>query len=194
MFYTNFTVRGPSSRSVIEVLRSAERDAWAATVEDTTVVCDRMADAFDPDEIELFARLLSSKLRTPVLTAINHDDDVLLCLLHAGTELIFQYTSNRGYFGSGEPGPEGDDPALLAQAFRREDRVADVRRVLELDVDDDDGQGAGGGGTASSSAADRHTALCDALGLPRIAVGVSYDGVAEGELPAALADVAFLRI
>jgi hypothetical protein len=183
MFYTNFTVRGPLASRVLAVLRSASRDAYAATVAETTVICDRMADAFDTAEVESFARLVSAQLRAPVLTVINHDDGVLLCLLHAGTELIFQYTSDRSYFAAADPGPEGDDPALLAQAFRRDDHADEVARVLGL----------GDEPATFTVASDRHAALCDALGLPRIAVGAGYDQVAEKDLPPDLAAIEFVK-
>jgi class 3 adenylate cyclase len=184
VFYTNFSLRGPKPARVVEVLRAMHRDAFAASVGDATVVCDRMADAFDTAEVEAFARVLSTHLRKPVLTAINHYDEVLLCVLHAGSELIFQYTSDRSYFGVGEPGPHGDDASLLAKAFRREAALDEICRVLGLSDEPHE--------YASASA--RHAALCDALGLPLIAVGVGYDEVAEKRLPPDAAEAEFRKV
>lgn len=176
-FYTNYTLRGPSQKAVAAALNG--RKAMVTPVSNGCVVAfDEASDEQYPEVMAELAARLSGELRCPVLSVLNHDDDVLLYQLFESGKLADEYNSAPGYFDpTAEPSaPSGGDAAKLCVTFGATD-VAAVEGILRKSGFDDDGY---------VFAFERHADLVRALGLPEFAVGTAYANFADDELPEGL--------
>jgi hypothetical protein len=184
-FYTNYTVRGPSQRSVAAAL--AGRSAIVTPAQDGCVtVFDEESDDQDSAVITELALHLSRELRCPVLAVLNHDDDILWYQLYLTGELADEYDSTPGYFDpSAEPSaPAGGDAQKLCTAFGV-NNTAEVESVLRKSSFDDGGY---------TFEIERHADLARALGIPAFCVAAGFRYVSDGELPEGLAEEDLLRV
>ena len=128
--YTNYTLRGPSQRTVATAL--AGRRAVVAPVRNGCVVAfDEVSDEQDTDRIAALATSLSRGLDCTVLAVLNHDDDILWYCLYGSGRLEDEYNSSPGYFdpSAGDSNPAGGGAAKLCAAFGAND-VANIERIL----------------------------------------------------------------
>lgn len=184
-FYTNYTLRGPSQKSVAKVL--AGRSAIVTPAQNgCVVVLDEESDEQDQGIITELAARLSREFCCPALAVLNHDDDIFWYQLYIKGELADEYDSSPGYFDeSAEPSdPVGGDAQKLCQAFGV-NTEAEVERVLRKSAFDEDGY---------TFASERHADLVEALGIPSFGVGIGYCYAAEGELPEGLDEDDLVRV
>lgn len=176
-FYTNYTLRGPSQ---LEVAAALEGRLAVVTpqIRGSLVVFDEASDDQDQEEIAKVGAWLSSEFQCPILTVLNHDDDVLWCQLHEVGQLTDEYDSSPGYFDphARESLPKGGNAERLAAAFGAKDAAA-VEQVLRKPSHDRAGY---------MFAFQRHAALVNALDLPDYAVSTSYISFDRDEYPAGL--------
>jgi hypothetical protein len=184
-FYTNYTLRGPSQQAVAAAL--AGRSAIVTPEQDgCVVVFDEASDDQDQEVITGLASRLSRELSCPVLTVLNHDDDIFWYQLYLSGELADEYDSSPGYFDpSAEPSaPAGGDAQKLCSAFGASG-VAEVESILRKSSFDEGGY---------TFAVERHTDLARALGIPSFGVGAGFRYVADGELPEGLDEDSMVRV
>lgn len=207
-FYVNYTIRGAAVADLVDAL--AGRRAFVTSAGgDLAVVFDEASDRQDTRVIHELAQRLSASARATVLAVMNHDDDILWYELFDRGDQVDTYNSSPDYFEvEGEPrGPTGGDAEKLCRAFGC-GRAAEVERILrwgmdhaqimELAAGADPEEGmaemaelqAGG----FTFAFERHGALVRELGLPTWAVGSSFAGLDEGELPKALRSARVERV
>jgi hypothetical protein len=176
-FYTNYTLRGPSQTDVANAL-SGRRARITPSHNGCVVVFDEASDSQDTGIISELASKLSAEFGCPVLSVLNHDDDILWYQLYADGALIDEYDSTPGYFdpASQPSSPIGGDSDKICAVFDCHDRAA-VERVLRKSTFDDDGY---------VFAMDRHADLVSAIGLSAYAVGTAYASFDYDELPEGL--------
>ncbi|HEX8915837.1 MAG TPA: hypothetical protein VF796_26010 [Humisphaera sp.] len=202
------TVKHGDAVAVAAALRMAKRDAVvAADVQrGCVVVFDRAVEAPDPAAVRRLGKSLSKALTCPVFAAANEDDDVFRYWLFAGGRAVDAFDSGRERVSEQHVRtPAGGQvviarfdpdrplgalsPAQLARwkpAARAKDERGGNAQVLAETL----------GVPAAAERAmrvllndydvelDRHRALCKVLGLSPWAVGVGYEDVAAGRLPA----------
>ena len=176
-FYTNITLRTDRHDDVVAALDELHRDAYVSQPQSgCIVVCDKESEEQDIEVLTKLAASLSARLRCAALAVLNHDDDLLVYLLHDNGRLVDEYNSSPGYFesGPGDP-PEGGDASKLCRAFGVAN-TSGVEEVLHM-------ANGGGSGEGYIFQVERHQALAEALGLPGISVQTGYNYIEEGELP-----------
>lgn len=180
-FYTNYTLRGPSQKSVAQVL--AGRNAIVTPVQDNCVVVfDEESDEQNGEVIAELASQLSGQLRCPLLAVLNHDDDILWYRLYLNGELVDEYDSTPGYFEGGSAAdPEGGDAKKLCAAFESK-AIHEVEKILRKPA-------IGGDYTF---AVERHEELIGALGIPSFAIG-GFQQINGGEFPETLEEDGCIR-
>ena len=160
-FYTNFTVVGVERAEVLAAVKELRRRAFLIEGHSgDTVVFDQECDEQHVADIEALGRELSKALSTPVIGALNHDDDHLLLWVFRDGEKERSYESwtDAPRFAWG-----------LSQI--RGGFLAYPLIVLVL------------GWPAVLFQTLRHRAFVSLLSLPKSAVGFGYDYLARGELP-----------
>ncbi len=173
-FYTNYTLRGPSQEAVAEAL--VGRSAFVTPAfNGSVVVYDEQSDEQDEDAIIELAGWLSREFRCPVLSVLNHDDDILWYQLFLNGVLTDEYDSCPDYFDpDAEPSPPaGGNAQILCDAFGATN-VAAVELVLRTSGLDEAGY---------TFEVERHEELAELLGLPPFSVGAGYNYIAQGEFP-----------
>jgi hypothetical protein len=187
-FYTNITLRTERHDDVVSLLRDEGREAFVSRAQrGCIVVYDRECEDQDIEVLKKLGGLLSAKLRCAALGILNHDDDVLIYMLHDNGKLVDEYNSSPAYFdsGPGEP-PEGGDASRLGSAFGIAS-TGGIEEVLHMP----NGAGSGEGYIFES---ERHQALAEALGAPGIAVQTGFNYIEEGELPEGADADTFTRV
>ncbi|MGV3771404.1 MAG: hypothetical protein ACO1QB_00780 [Verrucomicrobiales bacterium] len=174
IFYTNYTLRGPSPQQVAKFL--AGRSAIVAPIQnECVVVFDGESESQDSGVINSLATHLSTNLECPVLAILNHDDSILWYQLVVNGVVVDEYDSAPSYFEpTAEPsGPAGGDTQKLYKAFgvSNHDEVNAVLRKASFDEE------------GYTFAFERHMALIQALGLPDFGVGRGFDAISSGDLP-----------
>lgn len=177
-FYTNITLRGSNQDSIVEFLTQQKRRAFVSpTVGECTVVYDEECESQDTRILEELAANLSRQFNCPALAVLNHDDDILWYRLFDAGQPLDEYNSSPDYFDGDEdesPLPKGGDVRRLCRAFKAEQSVTEVERVLRA-VDED-----------YVFSSERHEDLFKALGIPTFSVGCGYNYLQEGDLPEGL--------
>jgi hypothetical protein len=169
-FYTNITLLGPDQDQIVEYLSQQGLTAYVSpTDERATVVYEEQCDTQDTDILERLASRLAAHFDCLALAILNHDDDVLLYRLYAGSGLLDQYDSTPGYFEGEETLPEGGDAAALCKAFGVEQNASAVDAVLHDEN--------------FLFAVERHEALVDALNLTDFSVAFGYTTLELGQVP-----------
>lgn len=84
-FYTNFTVLQSSSSSVAQVARQLGRNAYVLQCKNGDVLLyDEACDEQSIADIEELGVALSSELKSPIVAAMNNDDDHLFLWVFRG--------------------------------------------------------------------------------------------------------------
>jgi hypothetical protein len=187
-FYTNITLRTDRLDDVVEVLHDLERDAYVSQPQKgCLVVFDKECEEQDVDTIKRLASALSSRLKTPALGVLNHDDDILMYVLYDNGKLLDEYNSSPGYFESA-PGeePEGGDASALGRAFgvASTSGVEDVLHAPRASGDND----------GYVFEYERHEALVASLHISTFAVGFGFNYLEEGEFPEDASAESFTRV
>jgi hypothetical protein len=175
-FYVNMTAKGPNQDEVLATLTKLGRKAFVfPTIRGLTTFCDAQAETQEPRLIEELARKASRDLGCPILCVLNHDDDVLWYGLYERGEVLDEYDSFPGYFEGHFNPPKGGDAASLCKLVgaTNEETVVGVEAILRKPHNED----------GYIFEVDRHTALVEAVGLPRFSVGAGYRYLERGELP-----------
>lgn len=179
LFYSNFTLYGPDQERVLDALRVAGRTAFVSpSLNGFTTVYDQETEGQDLESIERVGSELSRRLDCPIFGVALHDDDVLYCWLFRDGESADFYNSCPDYFDPDadvpQP-PEGGDAVAWCNAFAVHCE-ARVEAILRAEIDDEEGTIPG--------EEERHQELAEALGMPLFPVGLGYDGLDQGYLPA----------
>lgn len=174
-FYTNVTLYRTDRAALLAKLKGRHA-AVSPTIRDFTVVWDEECDSQDVRVLEALAKRLSHELSCPAWAVLNHDDDVLMCLLFVAGEKLDEYNSCPGYFEGTGSKPEGGNASLLAKTFGAETAATSVENILR----NQDGY---------TFAVERHQALVEALGIPSFGVGTGYSYITSGECPPGLENV-----
>jgi len=177
-FYVNHTVRADQEQ-VIALLEEEGRTAFVSpTIHGYTVVCDAECEGQDPLVIAGLGQKMSSRLQSPVLAVLNHDDDILCYWLFEGGELIEEHDAypesldddsailkclEDVYALKGHPFPGQE----LCRVFGTPALRTDIASILTS--------------PATLFAVEIHQKLATALGLPACAVGSGYRSLAEGD-------------
>src|SRR6185369_7692027 len=99
LFYSNFTLFGPTQQDVLETLHTLKRTAFVSPTENGfTTIYDRESDEQDFDVIEQLGCQLCESLARPVLAVVLHDDDVLFYWLFRNGAVSHSYNSCPTYF------------------------------------------------------------------------------------------------
>ncbi len=189
-FYTNVTLRAADQPGVVEVLRTAQREALVSQpANGCIVVYDRESEDQDIEVLKRLGGLLSAKLRCVALALLNHDDDVLAYWLHDNGKLVDEYVSAPAFFddSSDSEEPDGGDANVLCRAFGAESSAARVEEILRA-------RRAGGGNQGYVFEYERHEALATALGLPPISIASGFNYIDDGEFPEDTTEADFVRI
>jgi len=189
-FYTNVTLRAADQRGVVDVLRTAQREALVSQpANGCIIVYDRESEDQDIDVLKRLGGLLSTKLRCVALAVLNHDDDVLAYWLHDNGKLVDEYVSAPAFFddSSDSEEPDGGDAEALCRAFGADSGAAKVEEILRT-------RRAGGGNQGYVFEVERHEALANALGLPAISIASGYNYIDDGEFPEDTTETDFVRI
>jgi hypothetical protein len=111
-FYTSLTVRGADHDKVVEALRGRTA-AVSPTRDGYTVIWDAECEGQDQRLINRLGQQLSSQLACPILSVLNHDDDILCYGLYSPQKKLDEYDSTPGYFEGRNDPPKGGDAQLL---------------------------------------------------------------------------------
>jgi len=168
------TARAPRA-SVLEVLGRESLRAWVAPeADDCTVFSEALSDAGDRGAIERMGARLSVRLRSPLLTVLDENDEALGVWLFGGGLIRAFHGVPTAAFADG---PLSEPPQMvasaIARAFERPDATAALARVLSASALPVIG---------FPLAIDRHRALCRALGLPEAIAGFGYRNAEEGDI------------
>jgi hypothetical protein len=164
-FYTNITTVGPSQDELLPYLRELRRAAYVSpTIQEVTVIYDRECDKQRVEDLHQLSAALTERFDCKAAAALVHDDDVLFFAAYDRGELVTEYESSAG---------REIRPLKLCRLFGvstwRVPRVwlALVRPHLLYLFE-----------------AFRHRRLIRLLNLSHLAVGVGYNYIEGGELPA----------
>ncbi|MGI8915225.1 MAG: hypothetical protein ACR2JY_15805 [Chloroflexota bacterium] len=119
------------------------------------------------------AAALSQAFACMALVVWKHDSDVLHYRLYEAGALSDDYESWPDYFDGVPSVPRGGNATRLCTAFGAAEAVNAVTTILRAASDDE----------GYVFADDRHRDLCQALGLPAVAVGFGYRYLERGEAP-----------
>lgn len=184
-FYTNYTLKGPSQKAVATALAGRSAVVTPAQNDCVVVFDEKSNDQISTGIIELSSQL-SRDLCCPVLSVLNHDDDILWYQLFMNGELLDEYDSSPSYFDpiASPSAPAGGDAKKLCDAFNATS-VTEIERILRVSSFDKNGY---------AFAIERHAALARALGIPTFGVGSAFYSITNGELPDGLNEQDILRV
>lgn len=169
-FYANLVMRVTDLDAVASLLESEGRRAYVAKVGMATFVYDERCDQQDRAELRGLAGIVSRECGTPVLTACNHDDDVLWLALVEDGRVVSAYNSYPAYFDQGGDAPELSEVARICAAFGALERATELDGLLRIPR------------TAIGLEFERHQRLARLLGLSPDAAILGYTYVRNGEL------------
>lgn len=130
----------------------------------------------DERVIHDLAREASAQLHCYVLSALNHDDDILWLSLYENGELSDVYDSFPTYFEGYFSAPKGGDATRLCKFAATKNSEHRVEEILRKPHN----------GEGYVIETERHADLVAALGLPTFSVGVGYRYLERGEIPEGL--------
>lgn len=168
-FYGTILIDGASTDDVLRTVQAMQRTAFVIGVQpQRTLIYDEAIQGFD-DSVNLatFAATLSNELSTTVISALNHDDDILgLSLIQNGIDVDF-YLSDPD-LANVEDGTVGDAGAWC-NALNVPWVEKDIRELFEND--------------SFTVESERHAEIARVLGWPDAVVGYSFDQLDAGETP-----------
>jgi hypothetical protein len=188
-WYTNICVKGASQASIVAALEELGRRAYVTpNMGGWIIVYDQESDKFDLNELESLALTVSTKLSCTALASFNADDDVLWLGIYENGKLTARYASQKKHFEDGGEFPLIPEVAeVLCRIFQAPGRNGDVRKILRRP------HGILGLLSAFSKLrlayiveVLRHGDLAEALGIPQATIGLGYEYINRGEMPAGL--------
>jgi len=189
LFYSNFTLRGPTQLHLVEVLRSLKRTAFVSPAFNGCITLyDRESEEQNFDIIEGLGRQLTRTLNCAALAAVLHDDDVLYYWLFRDGTICHDYNSSPAYFDpNSEPKPPtGGNSLELCAAFGCPTTEPEVHQILNLDLLSEQ--------ATIPCELERHAALVRVLGLPPCSAGVGFGTIEGGFLPVEFNKITFTRV
>lgn len=182
-FYTNLTLTTTRRDAVMAHCTTAQRTAFVSKVEHSScVVFDEQSDE-DPEGFAALAADLSERCHCAALLVTNHDDDVLLCTLFRGGDLLDEYVSSPDFVAEfGEEAERGGDSRVIADAFAVPDRRRDLERILAAPAEEIEFESV------------RHAQLVELLSLPRCAVATGFAELVSGTWPEGYIEADFALI
>lgn len=179
-FYANLAMRSVDTDAIAAVLESHQRNAYVATVGDSTFVYDERCDAQDLDELRTLALIVARGARLPVLAVCNHDDDVLWIALADSGGAADVYDSYPGYFDGGSDQPKLSNLDRLHAAFDApRDELDALLRIPHATM---------------GFEVERHGRLMSILGMNPDAAVFGYRYVDRGELEDAVPSVTLRHV
>jgi hypothetical protein len=169
-FYTNLVVPSDEIDRVVGALEAAGRTAYVATTGGRTFVYDEGCETQDLSALRDLAKSMSKDLGRPVLTALNHDDDVLWVALAEGASVTEVYNSDPAYFDDGEAAPEIRDVPRLCKAFGVPERALEVTTLFKKTRED------------FVFEVDRHEKLLELLNISTMGLA-GFNYLSQGESP-----------
>ncbi len=185
-FYTNIVLRGAPREAALACLKKLRRDAFVSpTEDDATVVYDAESEDQDLGVLDRLAAKLTKRLRCVALCFLNHDDDMLVCLLFRNGARIAQWVWDPTGFLEGtvaaDPPPAFADAVAHACGCGASGVSAVLTDAAKPPLASEQGGAAGAdavGGPVFAWLV--HQALVEALGFGRYSVGLGYRGVKAG--------------
>lgn len=170
-FYVNFSVKGTKADEIASRASSLTRDAFISEPEGNWhCVVAAETDEQDQDVISQFGKTLSQGGAT-VVSALNHDDGLIILEVFENGEAVAHYNSNPDYFsGEGDGLPVLQGEAKFAQVAK-DVSVDDVKSLLTPED-----------GEEFVFAIDLHYDIVKLLGLPSFSVGAGHDYVIAGRV------------
>lgn len=170
-FYVNYTVKDADRNSIVRAL-SGRKAFVTPELDGYIIIFDEESDKQDQRAIGRLAARLSASLKCTILSALNHDSDVLWYQLYEAGTLTDQYNSAPDYWSpKPQPStPEGGDTKRLCASFGCTN-VAEVERILRMPLE------------KYPDVTKRHADLLHALNLPDIVVGYGFGAIAQGYFP-----------
>lgn len=170
-FYTNLVIPSADIDRVIGALDAAGRTAYVATTGGRTFVYDEECEKQDLDALRDLAKSMAKDLGKPVLTALNHDDDVLWLALAEGSSVTDVYNSDPAYFDDGDAAlPEIRDVPRLCRAFGVAERALEVTTLFKKTRED------------FVFEVDRHEKLLELLNISAMGLA-GFNYLSQGESP-----------
>ena len=214
----NITIKGPDQLDVADFLENSFRDAIVSPkVQNCIVVCDKYLDDQDVSVMEELSARLSKRFSSPVISILNHDDDLLYYQLYENGDKKDEYISNpafwdgrRSFFSK----PKGGDVKKLCSLFNPEADSKKISKILKRSVTWKILSGfimflllfifrektpkslnvfLINHKLGYTFEVERHEELCKALGIPDFAAGFGYRYFANGEVPMGLIGENFSR-
>ena len=181
LFYTNLSLFGVNQNHAAEYL-SIERDAYVSpTVNNFTVVYDKVMEDQDTNTIKKFSSSLSKALSCKAIAVLVHDGDLFLYWLYDSGNLVDHHNSIPSYLDDTKiplP-PSGGNIRKLCAAFNANDvakqqvqGIFQIARNSATDADVSD----------YLSGENIHRELARALNIPMFAVETGYYTIANGLL------------
>ena len=169
-FYANISLRTQNRDLVVETLRELRRVAFVShSTNRWLVVYDRDIETAEPEDVGELAAHLSSVCGSIAVPVSDYDDDILWFRVYDSGRLIDEYNSAPAYFQGTQSIPEGGSEQALVAIFKVVEAEKQVKEILHE--------------REYAVQIERHAALAEILGLPRISVGFGYRYLERGELP-----------
>lgn len=169
-FYVNLAVPADATEAFTQLVRKAgDKGLVSPMQQGWMVLVSEQLDYQDQGAINYYGQGLSASLGVPVLSVLNHDDDVLSVDVFKAGQMVAGYNSCPGLFKE-HPTAEDMAPRLRGAdhlaALREGVTVAQVEAILKGDA-----------GIATMV----HMALAELLKLPPCSVAVGYRYASQGE-------------
>jgi len=161
-FYSNITVKGSTKDAVISELKVLKRKAFVTlAINNFIVIYDAECEEQVPRVLSQLSVDLSKSLKCPLISFMNHDDDILIFEVYKDGILIDEYNSCPGYFEGEETPPQGGDAGKICVTFGLTRDQYDIETILRSQN--------------YTFAFERHEALAKSIGLPLLSVGYGYN-------------------
>lgn len=181
-FYTSVMLRGPARKDVFGAVAKLKREAAVSpTVSQYTLVCDSECEDQNEETLQKLAAQLSKVLKCPALSVLNHDDDILLCVLFKNGKQVTRFFKVTAGLPSPPTSPT-DSPEKFANLICSVMAgTKDKKKVKQLA--EELAPSTTGGKEMACSATGAHFAIVDALGAGRIhPVGAGFHYLVNEEL------------
>lgn len=164
--YTNITMKNVEHQPVIAAMRELGRTAFVSSVVNDIVLVYDSETENNPATLPELARELSQRLRSPAISVLVLNDDLLVYHLFVEGDLVdtrrFQPECSRTELLA----TAKNSAEKLAAAFGRVESTTEIEGPLQADC---------------RYASDRHYGICDALGIPTTPGMFGYAYIKAGE-------------
>jgi hypothetical protein len=167
-FYVSLSVNADAEKLFGDLMEMQEDQGLVGPLKEGWMVClSEKLDAQDPETIETYGKALSKVAGVPVVSVLNHDDDVLYVCVYAQGDRIAAYHSNPGSFLE-EPSEDDLKPvwsnAAAFSALAPGITASDMEALFKV---------------PPLFAVELHGTLARTLGLPEYGVGVGFTSATE---------------